>query len=173
MIKLSNFDHHYIDELGNVLNKQTNRILAVWINVRTGYPSVTINEFGKAYNRTVHSLLATTFIPNPENKRTVNHKDGNKLNNSLSNLEWNTDSENMKHAYDHHLNHQRRKLTPELVEIIYNRFLNGEYFANIIKDYDTSASQVSYWINRYVDRNNCREQYETELLRQKRERQSK
>lgn len=48
----------------------------------------------------LHRLLAQTFIPNPENKRTVNHIDGNKLNNSLSNLEWATDSENNKHAYD-------------------------------------------------------------------------
>ena len=51
----------------------------------------------------IHRLVAITFLDNPNNKLTVNHKDGNKLNNHLCNLEWATYSENCKHSYDNNL----------------------------------------------------------------------
>jgi len=47
----------------------------------------------------LHRILGECFIPNPENKSHINHKDGIRNNNDLNNLEWNTHSENLKHAY--------------------------------------------------------------------------
>jgi hypothetical protein len=69
--------------------------------LKNGYESLSlVNNNNEKFNKTVHRLVAEAFIPNPENKETVNHKDGNKLNNLLENLEWNTQSENVKHAFD-------------------------------------------------------------------------
>ena len=64
-----------------------------------GYPSVRITHRGNVKTTSVHRLVAETFIPNPENKETVNHIDGDKTNNHVSNLEWATRGEQMQHAY--------------------------------------------------------------------------
>lgn len=61
--------------------------------------SVQLWKDNQAYLKAVHRLVAIAFIPNPENKPTVNHIDGNPLNNHVDNLEWATYSENQLHAY--------------------------------------------------------------------------
>jgi hypothetical protein len=66
---------------------------------RKGYPKLSLyGDNGKRVNYEVHALVARAFVPNPENKPCVNHIDGNKANNHVSNLEWCTWLENMEHA---------------------------------------------------------------------------
>lgn len=70
-------------------------------NTSSNYYIVTlVDMYGRRKNKSVHRILCETFLPNPEKKRHVNHKDGNKLNNSLDNLEWATEKENSQHAVD-------------------------------------------------------------------------
>ncbi|MGP1351652.1 MAG: NUMOD4 domain-containing protein [Hoylesella marshii] len=63
-----------------------------------GYLVVWLRKNGKTYAKTVHRLIALTFIP-PKSDKEVNHKDGDKTNNTIANLEWLTKSENIKHSY--------------------------------------------------------------------------
>lgn len=63
-----------------------------------GYLIQAFSVNGKMIARSMHQLVAKQFIPNPENKKTVNHKDGNKENNTIDNLEWATHSEQNIHA---------------------------------------------------------------------------
>lgn len=68
--------------------------------VNEGYLQIMLCKDGKSKWIRVHQLVALCFIPNPEGKPQVNHRDGFKLNNHVSNLEWVTASENTKHAHD-------------------------------------------------------------------------
>lgn len=74
-------------------------------NGRHNYTSTSLYKDGKKHDVMVHRIIAETFIPNPNNFQCVNHKDGDKHNNNVDNLEWVTYSENTQHAVDHGLYH--------------------------------------------------------------------
>lgn len=76
---------------------------------KKGYLRVRIYIGGLRKTIKVHRAVAIAFIPNPENKPEVNHKDGDKANNCVDNLEWATSSENVKHAYKSGLKENTRE----------------------------------------------------------------
>lgn len=78
------------------------RKLKTWTNSK-GYEITEVSKNSVRKSIPVHRLVALAFIPNPENKPTVNHKDTNKQNNNVENLEWATHLENVKHANAHGL----------------------------------------------------------------------
>jgi hypothetical protein len=90
---------YQVSNYGNVRSLKFGKVKLLNPTIsKVGYYVVNIHN-KKQTTHLVHRLVAKVFIPNPENKRTINHIDGNKLNNKLSNLEWATDGENHKHAY--------------------------------------------------------------------------
>lgn len=120
---------------------------------KLGYIIYTLSNYGKANYISVHRAVAETFILNFENKPQVNHIDGNKQNNRIDNLEWCTNSENVKHAYNIGLKVSKGKSFPkeknpnsrftekEIKEIREKR-QKGYKLKELAKEYNTSESYV-------------------------------
>lgn len=85
--------NYSINEKGEIKNNITKKILRPSINKDSGYYQIDLWKDNKSRKYTLHRLVASNFIPNLENKPTVDHIDGNRLNNDISNLRWATYSE--------------------------------------------------------------------------------
>ena len=96
--ELHNTPNYLVDTEGEIYNAKTGKRKSQFVN-KDGYKTVDIYVNNKCTKYAVHRFVAIAFIPNPENKPCVNHIDGNKTNNRVSNLEWVTYSENNFHAF--------------------------------------------------------------------------
>lgn len=97
--KISEFEDYEVSNLGRVRRRQ--KVLkpnTVRSLCGIEYYQLSICKDGVKRGKRIHRLVAETFLPNPENKPTVNHKDHNGLNNTLENLEWATHSEQKIHS---------------------------------------------------------------------------
>lgn len=101
------YDQYYVSSCGKVFGCKGDEMRTEVSN--RGYKRVWLTINGKRERYSVHRLVALCFIPNPDKKLEVNHIDGNKLNNDVSNLEWCTRSENEQHAW-------KNGLKPNLVK---------------------------------------------------------
>ena len=97
-------EQYEISNTGLVRNKHTKHILTPQQD-KKGYLRVRMSLHDVKATAKVHRLVAVAFIPNTENKPQVNHKDTNKHNNRVDNLEWVTNGENQIHAYKHGRNY--------------------------------------------------------------------
>ena len=91
------FDQYEVSDLGNVRNKKSQRVM-IKFQSDSGYQRITLRCNKKYVTRDVHRLVALAFLPNPEGKATVNHKNRVKNDNRLENLEWATQREQILHA---------------------------------------------------------------------------
>ena len=90
---------YYITEDGKCYNTKTNKYLKGQENYKNHYISYNLSlPNGRTKRLYAHRLVALAYIPNPENKTEINHKDGNKKNNCIDNLEWVTSKENKQHG---------------------------------------------------------------------------
>lgn len=167
-------DRYSIDKDGNVYShwyKWSKK--AILLNHRKdkcGYIKVHLSKNNVGVQKTLHRLLAQAFIPNPKNKRTVNHIDGNKSNNSLSNLEWATYSENSQHAFrvglnkanprTHYSEDEKRRLgesrslftlneADDILEMMHNYNISATKMAKIIGCDKSVTLNLSRGVTRY------------------------
>jgi len=119
---------------------------------KDGYYTVTIGTKGRRKALRVYRAVAETYIPNPENKPEINHIDGNKTNNNVSNLEWCTHKENVMHAIATGLfcdgeDHRDAKLTVnDILEIRWLHTL-GYNCAEIGRDYGFGRKHIWNIVN--------------------------
>lgn len=109
-----------------------------------GYLKVSLSENSKCdHNCRIHKLVAAAFIPNPENKPEINHIDGNKTNNHVSNLEWVTRSENSRHAFKTGLNAVcKAKITAKQAIEIFLKARSGHSIYSLSKEYGLNTGTI-------------------------------
>ena len=96
--KIDGFNNYSVSNKGRIRDDKRGVIKAKQLS-KDGYYKVDLYNNGIRSTKRVHRLVAETFLPFDENRLDINHKDGDKLNNNIDNLEWCTKSENMLHAY--------------------------------------------------------------------------
>lgn len=147
-----------ISNLGRVRNPKTTTIRKQNL-LKSGYCFVSFSMGSRNKKKTfrVHKGLAETFIANPENKPYINHKDGNKINNSLNNLEWVTAKENTTHAYSTGLivpkegqGHYKAKFSEEQIRFIRKNHIKSSSKHGALalsKMFNVSASTMQSIVN--------------------------
>lgn len=138
--------NYYVTDDGRVWSERTQKYLSPQYD-KNGYVKVQMRSTdNKSHRYSVHRLVLENFKPvQGMEKLQVNHKDGNKLNNNLNNLEWATCEENITHAIQNNLRatvNGASKLTPEQVIEIFRRAWNGETNIKLGKEFNVHPDQI-------------------------------
>ena len=149
---------YQVDENGNVKSCERNTSgkhikekIIKGGNYSNDYRFVCLRKDGKNSNKSIHRLVANAFIPNPNNYPYVNHKDGNKSNNNVTNLEWCTAKQNLQHAIDIGLSSDwckiKRKVTVK----------QGEHIIlfETMKDCSAFFGFKKAWLNGQIRKHGC------------------
>ena len=113
--QIENFPNYTVSNNGHVQNVNTGRILKPGKNPK-GYSIVSLYKDGRQCTQKVHRLVAEAFCDGYRKELQINHKDGNKNNNTATNLEWCDGSSNIQHAYDTGLRKPPRMKRVKLIE---------------------------------------------------------
>lgn len=131
---IHNYPNYKISNLGNIRNIQRDKLMKPYF--RKGYTLVKLSCGNKSSEKKIHRLVAVHFISNPNNYLCINHKDENKSNNCVNNLEWCTHLYN--NTYGTRIKRQRQKLLIPITQYS----LNGE-FLNRYNSINEAANAVN------------------------------
>lgn len=114
-VSINNAPDYEVSDKGRIRNSKTGRIIKTRVNKR-GYENVCLHNNGNRITTRVHRIVAENFYDGNHDGYDVNHIDGNKVNNSVDNLEWCTRKENIAHAYRTGLKKEPDKVKVRVVE---------------------------------------------------------
>lgn len=136
-VKLYPKNHNYlVFRDGRIMSVRYNKFLTPKRN-HDGYLRLQIWQGNKNRYVAWHRIVAETFIPNPENKPYINHKNGDKTDNRVENLEWCTQQENIRHSWDNNFRtHEYTRRGNGRCSPVRQMDLDG----NVIAEYPTMAS---------------------------------
>ena len=136
---------YYVTDEGQIWSEKSNKFLSFQKD-RDGYLKVTLVSIDGRHRYSVHRLVMENFCPREDmDKLQVNHKDGNKENNCLDNLEWTTCKENIHHAIDSNLRAKvngSAKLTEDQVIEIYQKILDGATNVQLGEEYGLHPDSI-------------------------------
>jgi hypothetical protein len=140
---IKDFENYQVSNLGRIYSKNKRACIKVKRLAGRGYYQIRLYKDGKYFYKNLHRIIAETFIPNPNNYRTVNHINGNKLDNRVSNLEWADDCRQQHHACLLGLKPTTKYiLTEKDIIDVYEMYSKGTSVKEIAELYDTRSHQI-------------------------------
>lgn len=170
MKPIPDYEGYYeIGEDGTVMRIETQRILVPCINKQNGYLYVGLwkNNIGRTF--AIHRLVAQVYVPNPDNKSCVNHRNSERLDCHASNLEWCTHQENMVHGYQEGFMSQeaRRNFKEFELELLLQSVLAGENMTTLALSAGVGLSRLTINVRRKAKELGVEDAFNAELYRQK------
>ena len=108
---IPNYSKYQASSQGRIKNKETNHVRVDFLKNTGGYSRLQLRKDGESINVSVHRIVAETFLEASENRTVVNHKNGIPFDNRVENLEWSTQSENVRHGFAMRANEEAHSLS--------------------------------------------------------------
>lgn len=168
-MKIKDFEDYSITQTGEVINTRTGKARALDFNKSVGYFQVDLYKNNKRTKHYVHRLVAQAYIPNPLGLPEVNHKDSDRTNNHVSNLEWVSSSGNSIHAVQAGQRDHVARMSKEDIKKAYDLVMQGNSYKQVSEILNNSwqSGFLSVKVKQYAKANNLLNALEEQLKQQR------
>lgn len=168
-MKIKDFEDYSITQTGEVINTRTGKARALDFNKKVGYFQVDLYKNNKRTKHYIHRLVAQAYIPNPLGLPEVNHKDSDRTNNHVSNLEWVSSSGNSIHAVQAGQRDHVARMSKEDIKNAYDLVMQGNSYKQVSEILNNSwqSGFLSVKVKQYAKANNLLNALEEQLKEQR------
>lgn len=168
-MKIKDFEDYSITQTGEVINTRTGKARALDFNKKVGYFQVDLYKNNRRTKHYIHRLVAQAYIPNPLGLPEVNHKDSDRTNNHVSNLEWVSSSGNSIHAVQAGQRDHVARMSKEDIKNAYDLVMQGNSYKQVSEILNNSwqSGFLSVKVKQYAKANNLLNALEEQLKQQR------